>query len=193
MQHLINPVVQPPYPFTVIVNHLRSLNGIDDAADGNRVRMKRRAQAEYLANLIQGFQAADPNAKIISVGDYNAFQFSDGYVDMIGTIKGTPTPAANVVLASPDLVNLILPILQIHIHPDQRYSYSFDGSAQVLDHILVNQNALNVKSRFAIARVDADFPEIYRNDANRPERISDHDAPVAYFLFTDVTPPARYL
>ena len=108
---------------------------------------------------------------------------------MIGTIKGTPTPAANVVLASPDLVDPDLTDLVDTHTPGQRYSYSFEGSAQVLDHILVNQNALNVKSRFAIARVDADFPEIYRNDANRPERISDHDAPVAYFLFTDVTAP----
>ena len=183
------PGCATPYAFTVIVNHLRSLNGIDDPVDGNRVRQKRKAQAEYLANLIQGFQTADPNAKIISVGDYNAFQFSDGYVDMIGTIKGDPTPAANVVLASGDLVNPNLTDLVDTYTPDQRYSYNFSGSAQVLDHILVNQKALALKSRFAIARVDADFPEIYRNDANRPERISDHDAPVAYFLFTDVTPP----
>jgi hypothetical protein len=183
------PGCATPYAFTVIVNHLRSLNGIDDPVDGNRVREKRKAQAEYLANLIQGFQTADPNAKIISVGDYNAFQFNDGFVDMIGTIKGDPTPAANVVLASSDLVNPNLTDLVDIYTPDQRYSYNFSGSAQVLDHILVNQKALALKSRFAIARVDADFPEIYRNDANRPERISDHDAPVAYFLFTDVTPP----
>src|SRR5258705_1524970 len=183
------PGCASPYAFTVIVNHLRSLNGIDDPVDGNRVRQKRKAQAEYLANLIQGFQTADPNAKIISVGDYNAFQFSDGFVDMIGTIKGDPTPAANVVLASVDLVNPNLTDLVDTHTPDQRYSYNFSGSAQVLDHILVNQKALELKSRFAIARVDADFPEIYRNDANMPERISDHDAPVAYFLFTDVTPP----
>jgi predicted extracellular nuclease len=183
------PGCNTPYPFTVIVNHLRSLNGIDDAVDGNRVRQKRRAQAEFLANLIQGFQSADPNAKIISVGDYNAFQFSDGYVDVIGAIKGAPTPAANVVLATADLVNPNLTDLVDTHALDQRYSYSFSGSAQVLDHILVNEKALATKSRFAIARVDADFPEIYRNDANRPERISDHDAPVAYFLFTDVTPP----
>jgi predicted extracellular nuclease len=178
-----------PYSFTVIVNHLRSLNGIDDAADGNRVRHKRQAQAEYLANLIQGFQTTDPDAKIISVGDYNAFQFNDGFVDVIGTIKGDPTPAANVVLASPDLVNPNLTDLVDTHTADQRYSYVFDGSAQVLDHIFVNADALAINSRFAHARLDADFPEIYRNDPNRPERISDHDAAVAYFLFTDVTPP----
>ncbi len=41
---------------TVIVNHLRSLNGIDDVgSNGVRVRAKRQAQAEFLANLIQGF------------------------------------------------------------------------------------------------------------------------------------------
>ena len=55
-------------PFTVIVNHLRSLSGVDDttagsngwATEGDRVRYKRRAQAEYLANLIQARQVADP-------------------------------------------------------------------------------------------------------------------------------------
>jgi predicted extracellular nuclease len=178
------------YSFTVIVNHLRSLNGVDDPADGNRVRTKRNAQAEYLANLIQGFQAADPLANILFVGDFNAFQFNDGYVDLIGTIKGTPTPASDVVLASSDLVNPDLTDLVDTYTMNQRYSYSFEGSAQVLDHILVNQNTLNKISRFSIARLDADFPEIYRNDATRPERISDHDAPVAYILFTDVTPPS---
>jgi uncharacterized protein len=183
------PGCATPYPFTVIVNHLRSLNSIDDPVDGNRVRTKRRAQAEYLANLIQGFQTTDPSANIISVGDYNAFQFNDGFVDLIGTIKGTPTPAAEVTLASPDLVNPDLTDLVDTYTAGQRYSYSFSGSAQVLDHILANSNALNKLSRFSIARLDADFPEIYRNDATRPERISDHDSPVAYLLFTDVTPP----
>ena len=49
---------QALYAVTVIVNHLRSLSGVDDPADGERVRVKRRAQAEYLANLIQSRQAA---------------------------------------------------------------------------------------------------------------------------------------
>jgi predicted extracellular nuclease len=183
------PGCATPYPFTVIINHLRSLNAVDDPVDGNRVRTKRRAQAEYLANLIQGFQTADPSANIISAGDYNAFQFNDGYVDLIGTIKGTPTPASDVVLASSDLVNPDLTDL-VDLHTaDQRYSYSFEGSAQVLNQILVNQNALNKVSRFSIARLDADFPEVYRSDPNRPERISDHDVPIAYILFTDITAP----
>ena len=31
--------------------------------------------------------------------------------------------------------------------------------------------------------IDADFPDILRSDASRPERISDHDALVASFSF----------
>jgi uncharacterized repeat protein (TIGR01451 family) len=178
--------VQPPsgvaFPVTVIVNHLRSLSGVDDPADGARVRAKRRAQAEFLANYIQSRQSADPNEHIVSVGDYNAFQFNDGYVDSIGTIKGTPTPADQVVLASADLVNPDLTEL-IHAVPDERYSYSFDGNAQELDHIIITGNLLPRFDSLNYARNDADFPEVYRSDASRPERISDHDMPVAYFSF----------
>ena len=174
----------PTFPVTVIVNHLRSLSGVDDPADGNRVRTKRRAQAEFLANLIQARQVADPTERIVSVGDYNAFQFNDGYGDSIGTIKGTPTPASEVVLASGDLVNPNLIDLLDTVPPDQRYSFSFDGNAQVLDHELVNTTLLPYFNRIAYARNNGDFPESFRNDPNRPERISDHDMAVAFFKFT---------
>ncbi|MEP7132318.1 MAG: lamin tail domain-containing protein, partial [Acidobacteriota bacterium] len=171
------------FPITVVVNHLRSLSGVDDPVDGPRVRAKRRAQAEYLANLVQSRQAADPSEHIVLVGDFNAFQINDGYVDVLGTIAGTPTPADQVVLASADLVNPDLTDLVNTLPAEERYSYSFDGNAQVLDHILVTANLLQLESRFVYARNDADFPESYRNDPNRPERISDHDMPVAYFAF----------
>jgi uncharacterized repeat protein (TIGR01451 family) len=174
-------------PVTVIVNHLRSLGGVDDPTDGNRVRTKRRAQAEFLANLIQSRQVADPKERIISIGDYNAFQFNDGYVDSIGTVKGTPTAADEVVLASPDLVDPNLTDLLDQLPADQRYSFNFDGNAQVLDHELVNPKLFELFSRIAYARNDSDFPESFRGDPNRPERISDHDMPVAYFTFPVAT------
>jgi uncharacterized protein len=179
-----------PFPLSVIVNHLRSLNGIDDerpagaGTEGARVRAKRRAQAEFLArDVIQTRQTADPTERIVSVGDYNAFEVNDGYVDVIGTVKGTPTPSNRVVLASADLVNPDLANLLDQLPPDQRYSYSFDGNAQTLDHVLVNASLMKRFSRFHYARNDADFPESFRNDPDRPERLSDHDMPVAYFAF----------
>lgn len=179
----VQPLVGPLFPITVIVNHLRSLSGVDDPVDGNRVRTKRRAQAESLANLIQARQTANPNERIVLVGDFNAYQFSDGYVDVIGTVKGTPAPADEVVLASSDLVNPDLTNLVDTLPPDQRYSYSFDGDGQVLDHVLVTSDLLELVRTFAFARNDADFPESYRGVATRPERVSDHDMPVATFRF----------
>jgi hypothetical protein len=178
---ILRPGGAPSFPVTVIVNHLRSLSGIDDPADGNRVRTKRRAQAEFLANLVQHRQATDPAEHIVLVGDFNAFQFSDGYVDVIGTVKGTPTPADEVVLASDDLVNPDLTDLVETVPADQRYSYSFDGNAQTIDHVLVTGNLLGSFAGAQFARTDADFPESLRNDPTRPERVSDHDPVVATF------------
>ncbi|HET8889234.1 MAG TPA: PxKF domain-containing protein [Candidatus Angelobacter sp.] len=178
-------------PFTMVVNHLRSLLSIDDPVDGPRVRAKRAAQAEFLANLLQSHQAAGEN--VISVCDCNAFEFSDGYVDVLGTILGRPAPVDQVVTASPDLVDPDFTDLVSTLPHDQQYSYVFNGNAQVLDHVVVNPALLSKLSRFAYARNDADFPEVFRNDPNRPERISDHDMPVAYFTLPEATPPVLHL
>jgi predicted extracellular nuclease len=178
------------FPITVIVNHLRSLIGIDDNSPGtsgwptvgHRVRAKRRAQAESLANLIQARQTADPTERIAVVGDMNAFEFNDGMVDSIGTILGTPTPLEEVVLASPDLVNPDLENL-LPVAADERYSFAFDGNAQTLDHVLVNQalQTATTARRTEHPRIGVDFPEIARNDPATAVRLSDHDPLVAYF------------
>ena len=60
------------------------------------------------------------------------------------------------------------------------HDYVFDGNAQVLDHALANAGLMPWVSRFAYARLDADFPDTMRNDPNRPERVSDHDASMTY-------------
>jgi predicted extracellular nuclease len=177
------------YEFVTIVNHLRSLNGVDSNDNtGKRVRAKRAAQAEFLANYVQSRQTADPTERIILVGDFNAFEVSDGLVDVMGTIFGTPAPPNEVVRSSPDLVNPDLIDLLYELPLDQRYSYTFDGNAQTIDHAVVNDDMYATFTRMAYARVDADFPQIFFGDPNRPERISDHDAPVAYF---DIASPSQ--
>jgi predicted extracellular nuclease len=178
------------FPITVMVNHLRSLNGVDDnapgtngwATAGHRVRAKRRAQAESLANLVQARQVADASERIVLVGDFNAFEFNDGLGDSMGTIAGTPTPANQVVLASPDLVNPDLANL-VPTAPAERYSFSFDGNAQTLDHVMVNQALIAAVDalRSEHARTGADFPETARNDPNTALRNADHDPIVAFF------------
>jgi len=169
------------YPVTVISVHQRSLINVDDpTSTGATVRLKREAQAEYLAKLIQGYQAAGEH--VVTVGDYNSFEFSDGFVDAIGVTKGTPVPANQVVtppvagLANPPLVDLVT-----LLPADQRQSYVETGSAQVLDHVLVTQDLVPTNTRLVYAHLDADFPLVNLNDATSPTRISDHDPAVAYF------------
>jgi hypothetical protein len=144
------------------------------------VREKRRKQAEFLANYIQGRQTANPNEKIITVGDMNAFRVNDGYVDSIGTILGTPTPSDQVVLPSADLVDPNQTDLVDTLPALQQYSFNFDGNAQTLDHIIINPPALAILNRFAYARNDSDFA-VKNYESTNELRISDHDQPVAYF------------
>ncbi|MEO6393996.1 MAG: hypothetical protein ABIP75_19235, partial [Pyrinomonadaceae bacterium] len=187
-----NPNGGAPLGFTVCVNHLRSLSGVDDPVDGNRIRTKRREQALFLANLVQTRQAADPNEVILTVGDMNAFQFNDGYVDSIGIIKGTPAPASQVTLFGADVVNPDQVDLVDTLPLSERYSYTFDGNAQVLDHIIANQAALRRMNRFHYARFDADYPVKSYQDANSTQRLSDHDSPVVYLTLGGRNKPGDF-
>jgi len=171
----------PDYPMTVISVHQRSLINVDDpTSTGATVRLKREAQAEFLAKLIQGYQAGGEH--VVTVGDYNSFEFSDGFVDALGVTKGTPVAPDQVVtppvagLANPPLVDLVT-----LLPADQRQSYVEDGSAQVLDHVVVTQDLLPTNTRLVYAHLDSDFPLVNLNDATSPTRISDHDPAVAYF------------
>ncbi|HEY0659137.1 MAG TPA: hypothetical protein VGD05_11720 [Pyrinomonadaceae bacterium] len=181
-----DPKTNQPFEFTVVANHLKSFNGYNDEKDAPFVRMKKKLQAEFLAKLVQERLKANPNERIALVGDFNAYQFNDGIVDMIGTIKGKPATKEEVMNASEDLLESDLINLVDLIKPEQKYSYSFDGNAQVLDHIIINENFKKHINGFGYARINSDFPEIYRNDASRVERFSDHDAAVVYFTFDDV-------
>ncbi|HMS08356.1 MAG TPA: hypothetical protein PKE66_02640 [Pyrinomonadaceae bacterium] len=170
-----------PFRLTVMSNHLKSLRGITDERDGPRVRAKRALQAEYIAKWVNERQKADPNERIVIAGDLNAFQFNDGLVDIIGTLTGKPTPKDAVLASSPDLIERDLINLVDLIQAAQKYSYVFDGSAQSLDHIIINEPMRKHLNGFGYLRVNADFPKAFRADGERIEGFSDHDVAVAYF------------
>ncbi len=176
-----------PYPVTVVVNHLRSLSGIEDADP--RVRSKRLAQAVELAWYLQGLQAAGEH--IISVGDYNAFDANDGYVDVMGLLKGTEVGSGLVTQWAPSPVTRALFDLIDLADASQRYSYVYSGNAQELDHLLASADVH--PTAIAYARMNADFPESLRGDATRPERLSDHDPIVGYFTLPDIDTTAPVL
>ncbi|MER3631719.1 MAG: hypothetical protein C4325_05745 [Blastocatellia bacterium] len=170
---------------TIVVNHLKSLRGIDDPKYEQAVRLKRKLEAEYLAKWVNARQKQRPNEPLLLVGDFNAFQFNDGIVDVIGTIKGSPAPAGSVLLPTPDLVDPDLSNLVDYIKADQQYSFVFDASAQVLDHFLANDAMKRHLAGFGYLRTNADFPQVLRAEADRVERFSDHDVAVGYFTFAE--------
>jgi predicted extracellular nuclease len=187
--------------FSVIVNHTRSLSGITDCRGaGERLCRKRLAQAESIAQFVQGFQSANPTVPLVVVGDHNAFQFSDGHVDVIGTIRGSAKLAAD---PNPD--SLLAPLADI-VEPDmsnaveslpaqERYSYFFGNALQVLDHAMLTTAAQTAFVGMSYGRANVDVPLIFtRTAANvltygddvfnsglesaneaSPLRVSDHD------------------
>ncbi len=178
-------------PLTAIVVHQRSLNGAEtDDAAGMRIRAKRQAQAEYLARLLQTRQQLNPDEKVLVMGDFNAFEFNDGYVDAMGTVTGKPAPDAQTVVSGDgaDLVDPDYTDLTWFNTPDQSYSYAFDGNVQSLDHILANEALMRSPQIASLvvghARINADFPGTARNDANTPTRLSDHDPTVVLLRMT---------
>jgi hypothetical protein len=180
-----------PQVVTVIVNQLASPAGIEagDAA-GQQARAARQAEAEFLADYIQARQTNDPAEAIVVVGGYNAFAFNDGYVDVVGTIRGVPAASDQVATASPDLVSPDLEDAGAALPDEERYSFVFQGNAQALDHVLHTANLIPQVAGVARPRVSADFPEAWRSDATTPARLSDRDPAVAYFSFPpDVDAP----
>lgn len=187
---VIDPKAAKPLAFAVIVNHFKSYNGIDDPKDGSRVQNKRRLQAEALAKFVLDRQTADPTERIILCGDFNAFQFNDGFNDLIGILKGKSDQ--NVITPSKTtFATGLVALIDYLPDPQKRYSYTFDGSAQALDHILVNKPARERLLKFGYGRSNADFPLIMKNDASRPERVSDHDAAVVFLNLDGPPPPPK--
>ncbi len=182
------------FPLQVIVVHQRSLSGVDDDATpdgltttGNRVRQKRNAQAVWLANLIQARQAADPDERLVVLGDFNTFEVNDGLVDVMGTLLGAPSPNNQTVVPGDgaDLVNPNFTRLG-ESTPAERYSWVQDGNAQNLDHVIVNEGLLaHAMPWMQHARIDADFSGVSASVAGTAVRTSDHD-PMVAFLTSDV-------
>jgi predicted extracellular nuclease len=169
-----------PLTITAIVNHLKSYGGIDDPKDGLRVQTKRAQEADWLAGFVAERAKADPNERVLVCGDFNAFVVNDGYNDLIGTLIGTPDQ--NVAVPGKKVETGLIDLAMLKALPQSdRYSYVYDGSAQVLDHVLINKKLGERLIKFGYARVDADYPVAWSDDGTRPERLSDHDAPVAFF------------
>jgi predicted extracellular nuclease len=144
-----------PFPIAVIAVHQRSLIDVETSA---RVRAKREAQAENLAGYIN---ALPSGTRVVVTGDFNGFEFDDGYVDVMG-----------ILTSNASLTNQVLTV-----SADDRYSYVEEGVAQVLDHSLTSAPLNPFVRGMQFAHANADAP-------NAMSPSSDHDG-VVLFVMTD--------
>ena len=185
---LLEGMMNDAFPIAVMVLHMRSLGGID-GDEAERVRQKRYEQAVSVANKVQSIQAADPGVNLVVIGDFNAFEFTDGYVDLAGIIMGEIDPDQSVVCGTNSCADIVEPNLSsevLNIHPDERYSFVFGGSAQVLDHAMTSSAVAPLVTGFEFARGNADAAVDLINDngeaVDLAVRSSDHDGLVLYFF-----------
>src|SRR5699024_5214470 len=135
----------------LINNHLNSKLGDDPYYGQNQPpvfssREKRNQLAKVLNNFVKEIKEDNPNENVVVLGDMNDFEFSEP----VQTLKGG------------ELVDMI-----DHVPEEERYSYVYQGSSQVLDHILVSNN-IEEHTEIDIINVNSDFTDMHN-------RASDHD------------------
>ena len=146
----------------VIINHFNSKGG-DDPLRGrfqppNEITAtQRHQQATLVADFVSQISSADPGANVVVLGDLNDFEFSQ----TVQILEGAGLH---------DLMNT-LPL-------NERYSYEFEGNAQVLDHIMFSGPLFSRLFSFDPVHVNAEFFD----------QVSDHDPSVVRVLLND--PPS---
>jgi endonuclease/exonuclease/phosphatase family metal-dependent hydrolase len=169
-----NVVSDPPTPIRVLNMHMRSLLDIE-GENSFFVRTKRHEQAISVAEMVQDRQ--DEN--LILIGDFNAFQFTDGYVDVMNQISGTESLGA--IFTQEDIVDPPLTNHMLDLPEEEQYSFVFNGSAQILDHCLSVQDLDGMDVvEVQYARGNADQPVDFSFNDQLVNRASDHDGFVAY-------------
>ncbi len=137
----------------VIANHFSSKGGDEGLTSHHQppVRSseaKRLLQAQAVNSFVKDILATDKNAKVLALGDINDFEFS-------GTAKALEDGSA--------LYSAIKSLPKA-----ERYSYVYQGNAQVLDQILVSPaiksyayDSVHINAEFSAQNSDHD-PQVLR-------------------------------
>lgn len=164
------------FPMTLVNLHIKSLSGIET----DDTQLKRYDQAIGISQYLQSLFDEDEDANIVVLGDLNAFQFTDGIVDVVNIISGTSEPESGILYPEedtlePDLINQINRLPQ-----EEQYSYIYNGSLQILDHILTSPSVDEVVSDVMYSRGNADGFKWWYWEDNGAQGVSDHDGLVLY-------------
>lgn len=145
----------------LISNHYNSRfgdTGLYDAVQPQVLRsdIRRQQKAKMINNFVQLLQVNEPDAKVIVLGDFNAF-IEDRSMR---------------ILAGEQMHNLttykdLMPF-------NDRYSFNFRGNSQAIDHIFATHNLLrNHRPEVEIPHINTDFMG----------RLADHDPIISRFYF----------
>jgi predicted extracellular nuclease len=140
---------------TVIGNHFNSKGGDQPLFGPNQpptltTEAQRIQQATIVRNYVQEILATNANANVVVAGDLNDFEFSNPLT----------------ILENGGLTTLIETLPE-----NERYTYNFQGNAQVLDHILASQNLVSLLDGFDVVHINSEFAD----------QVSDHDPVLAQF------------
>jgi hypothetical protein len=138
----------------VLNNHFSSLSGGEIATEPRRT-----AQAAWNVTVIEKILEQDPGAHIAVIGDLNSF---------LDTLPIQTLEAGGLIHTFD-----VLP-------KEKLYNYIFEGESQVLDHILVTPNLMDLLDQVVILHVNADYPLPDPEDTS-PMHKSDHDPVIALF------------
>lgn len=135
----------------VVANHFNSKGGDQPLFGINQPpHLGSEAQRLEISKIVNGFvkdiKKEDEHAKVVLLGDFNDFEFTPA----LETLKGE------------ELTNMIE-----KVPFNERFTYSYQGNAQVLDHILVTNNMVK-KTKVDIVHINSQFMEEHG-------RASDHD------------------
>jgi len=151
--------------FLVVVNHFKSKgSGVDDGTGQGDANPDRIRQAEALRDWVPTVQAEEGVEAVLLAGDFNAYTMEDplqvlyaaGYVDAATELGG-----------------------------GEEWSYSFEGMSGTLDHVLLNEAALEVATGSDIWGINAGESILFEYSRwnyhatdfhqDTPYRSSDHD------------------
>jgi predicted extracellular nuclease len=143
---------QDAWNLRLIVNHWKSKT--EDTPEVKYTLLRRVEEAEFVARLVRDILATQSDAHLVVLGDLNDY----------------PDSQAVMILQASSLYNIVnrLPL-------QERYTYIHQGSSQVLDYILLSPSLNNQIVTIHSIHMNADYPDIYAEQADSLHRSSDHD------------------
>ena len=137
---------------TLLINHFKSKRGGEAETAPRRL-----AQAQHILSLVNELQTADPQAKIIVLGDFNDYELSP------------PLQA----LSNGGLFNTLSLIPEA-----ERYSFVFSGASQLIDGLFVSPALEDNVVSAHIFHTNTNYPDSLGSDPTTPYKATDHDLPL---------------